>query len=439
MQDTDASDAEDGNAQQGPHGRPLPGYLTERYRGWLVNRFEENRAWYARLAASGQHPRAMVIQCCDSRINVAEMFGAEPGDLFIVRNIANLVPPFGPDHNHHGTSAAVEFAVNALNVAHIVVVGHSMCGGVQACHDMCAGKAPELEESTSFIGRWMDILRPGYERVVARVQGEAAQKEELEREAVLVSLGEPGDLPLRRRGPARRGADAARRLVRHRHRPTACLAARERLRARVNGHAPAAPCRCVFGKGHFHWPQGLQPCPGQPMLARGSEPVNLERTAMTISRNVIRGLATAGAVALLANAAAAQDQKALDRALKARQGLMNLHVIEAGPLFAMAKGDMPYDAAKAGEHAKMLHALTGYDETRLFPAGSSNADMPGKTAALPAIWEKPDEFHQAFETLRTAIAKVDASAGEGQEALAAAVGQMGKACGDCHEKFREKN
>src|SRR5690606_36005519 len=64
-----------------PHARALPGYLAERYRGWRASRFEENRAWYARLAADGQHPRAMVIQCCDSRINVAEMFGAEPGDL----------------------------------------------------------------------------------------------------------------------------------------------------------------------------------------------------------------------------------------------------------------------------------------------------------------------------------------------------------------------
>ena len=188
MQDAGASDEQGEETAEGPHARSLPGYLTERYRAWLASRFEENRAWYARLAAEGQHPRAMVIQCCDSRINVSEMFGAEPGDLFTVRNIANLVPPYGPDHNHHGTSAAVEFAVNALKVAHIVVVGHSLCGGVHACHQMCAGKAPELEQSTSFIGRWMDILRPGYERVAARVRNEADQISELEREAVLVSL-----------------------------------------------------------------------------------------------------------------------------------------------------------------------------------------------------------------------------------------------------------
>ena len=171
-----------------PKAGPLPGYLTDRYQIWKDGRFAENKAWFARLATIGQHPRAMVIQCCDSRVNAVEMFGAEPGDLFIVRNVANLVPPYDPDRGHHGTSAAVEYAVNVLKVAHIIVVGHSNCGGVHACFDMCAGKAPELEASTSFIGRWMDILRPGYMRVVARVTEEEAQKAELEREAVLTSL-----------------------------------------------------------------------------------------------------------------------------------------------------------------------------------------------------------------------------------------------------------
>ncbi|MEM7744147.1 MAG: carbonic anhydrase [Pseudomonadota bacterium] len=171
-----------------PTTEALPKYLSERYRSWSTSTFAENKAWFARLAEEGQHPRAMLVQCCDSRINGVQMFGAEPGDLFVVRNVANLVPPYSPDHQHHGTSAAVEYAVNVLKIAHIVVVGHSNCGGVHACHDMCSGKAPELEDPTSFVGRWMDILRPGYDRVVDRVDGEAPQKAELEREGVLVSL-----------------------------------------------------------------------------------------------------------------------------------------------------------------------------------------------------------------------------------------------------------
>ena len=168
--------------------KPLPNYLVQRYHGWKATTYAENRGWYLHLAEEGQRPRAMVISCCDSRVHVTSIFGADTGEFFIHRNIANLVPPYEPDGNQHGTSAAVEYAVTALKVAHIVVMGHSNCGGVHACHDMCAGKAPELEEASSFIGRWMDILRPGYERVVSRVEGEAAQKTELEREGVLTSL-----------------------------------------------------------------------------------------------------------------------------------------------------------------------------------------------------------------------------------------------------------
>jgi carbonic anhydrase len=171
-----------------PAASPLPGYLIDRYRLWHAQRFAENRAWYARLAVEGQRPRAMMVSCCDSRLNVVELFGAEPGDLFVVRNVANLIPPYSPDHQHHGTSAALEYAVNALKVAHIVVVGHSNCGGVRVCHDMCAGLAPGMEQATSFVGRWMDILRPGYDRVAARLNDAEARKAALEHEAVLTSL-----------------------------------------------------------------------------------------------------------------------------------------------------------------------------------------------------------------------------------------------------------
>jgi cytochrome c556 len=146
------------------------------------------------------------------------------------------------------------------------------------------------------------------------------------------------------------------------------------------------------------------------------------------------------AAALLATGfAAAQDQKALERAIEARKGAMNIHSIEAGPIFGMAKGDVAYDAEAAAEHANALAALLNYDETRLFPTGSSNAEMPDKTRALPAIWERPDEFRKAFENLRGAVQTLAAEAGNGQEALVAAAGPVGNACGNCHENFRQKD
>jgi len=167
---------------------PFPAYLAERYRAWRTLRFAPDRAWYARLAEDGQHPRAMVISCSDSRVDAGALFSAEPGDLFAVRNIAALVPPFTDDGALHGVSAAIEFAVTSLHVAHIVVLGHSNCGGVSACRAMCAGQAAHLAEETSFVGRWMSILAPGYAAVAARADDPAEQQRLLEQEAVLVSL-----------------------------------------------------------------------------------------------------------------------------------------------------------------------------------------------------------------------------------------------------------
>ncbi|MBW6507520.1 MAG: carbonic anhydrase [Rhodobacteraceae bacterium] len=169
------------------HVRPLPSYLVQRFQGWKATTYAENHIWYRRLAEDGQRPRAMVISCCDSRVHVTSIFGADQGEFFIHRNIANLVPPYNPDGDYHGTSAAVEYAVSTLKVAHLIVLGHSQCGGVQGCHAMCTGQAPELERDTSFVGKWLGILRPGYERVAA-VPDEAERVTALERESVIIGL-----------------------------------------------------------------------------------------------------------------------------------------------------------------------------------------------------------------------------------------------------------
>lgn len=169
------------------HAKPLPTYLIQRYHGWKATSYQENRGWYRRLASDGQRPRAMVISCCDSRVHVTSIFGADQGEFFIHRNIANLVPPYEPDGDHHGTSAAVEYAVSVLGVVHLIVLGHSQCGGIQGCIDMCKGRAPELEAKESFVGRWMDILRPKFDQV-AHIEDEDEQINQLEKHAVITSL-----------------------------------------------------------------------------------------------------------------------------------------------------------------------------------------------------------------------------------------------------------
>lgn len=172
----------------------LPAYMLDRYKGWKSTTYEDHSDWLLKLAREGQSPDAMVIACCDSRVNVTEVFGRKPGELFVHRNIANVVPSFADDGGHHGTAAAIEYAVTVLRVSHIVVMGHSQCGGVQGCIAMCKDTAPELSRRESFVGRWLDELRPAY-RAVADIAEPDMQQIAMEKECVQLSLKNLMDYP----------------------------------------------------------------------------------------------------------------------------------------------------------------------------------------------------------------------------------------------------
>ncbi|MCC5969894.1 MAG: carbonic anhydrase [Pararhodobacter sp.] len=165
----------------------LPSFLVSRYRTWQSTTFIDNKSWFLHLAEQGQHPRSMIIACCDSRVHVEALFNADAGEFFIHRNIANLVPPYRPDGQNQGTSAAVEYGVTVLKVAHLVVLGHSNCGGIRGCHDICCGKVPESVIQSSFVGRWLMNLRPAYDNV-ADLEDTEERITALEREGVRVSL-----------------------------------------------------------------------------------------------------------------------------------------------------------------------------------------------------------------------------------------------------------
>ena len=133
----------------------LPKTLVEGYRRFVRDRHAPERGRYIQLAELGQAPAAMVIACCDARINVSAIFDVEAGELFILRNVANLVPNYEPDGKHHGTSAAIEFAVQELKVPHLIVLGHSHCGGIEAYRQKVRNKVvPER----GFLGSWLTLL-----------------------------------------------------------------------------------------------------------------------------------------------------------------------------------------------------------------------------------------------------------------------------------------
>lgn len=141
----------------------FPLRLREGYVSFLNDRLPKERSRYEVLAERGQRPEILVISCCDSRVSPEVIFDASPGELFVVRNVANLVPPFETSGDFHGTSAALEFAVQALKVKHIVVLGHQRCGGIKAFANETEPLSPG-----DFIGKWMSQIRPAAEALGPR-------------------------------------------------------------------------------------------------------------------------------------------------------------------------------------------------------------------------------------------------------------------------------
>ena len=162
----------------------FPTLLIDGYRSFRSGRLAHEQDRYRELAESGQKPDIMVIGCCDSRVSPEVIFDARPGELFVVRNVANIVPPYAPDGQAHGVSAALEFAVAALKVRHIVVLGHAHCGGVKAFAEDAEPLSPG-----DFIGKWMRLMAPAADKVGARdTMSPAAYLAQLEQANVVNSL-----------------------------------------------------------------------------------------------------------------------------------------------------------------------------------------------------------------------------------------------------------
>ncbi|MBR0791337.1 carbonic anhydrase [Bradyrhizobium manausense] len=162
----------------------FPKSLLDGYNAFATHRLPAEQNRYRELSVKGQSPEVMVIGCCDSRVSPEAIFDVGPGELFVVRNIANLVPTYQPDANAHGVSAALEYAVTVLKVKHIVILGHAQCGGIRAFVDKIEPLTPG-----DFIGKWMQMfVKPG-EVVEQRDHETMAQfVERIEKAAVFRSL-----------------------------------------------------------------------------------------------------------------------------------------------------------------------------------------------------------------------------------------------------------
>src|SRR5262245_24420001 len=158
----------------------FPQRLQDGYRSFRSGRLPMEQTRYRDLAERGQSPETMVVGCCDSRVAPEVIFDVGPGELFVVRNVANLVPPYAPDSNLHGVSAAVEYAVKVLRVSNIVVLGHARCGGIQAF----ANNAPPGD----FIGRWISLVGPAAKSIDSRDEAPGSYLTRLEQASLVKSI-----------------------------------------------------------------------------------------------------------------------------------------------------------------------------------------------------------------------------------------------------------
>jgi len=163
---------------------PPPKFLIERYRKWKSSKYLKNEEQLRKLAFSGQSPSTIIISCCDSRIHATSIFGANEGEFFIHRNIANLVPPYSPDGENHGTSAAIEYAIKELKVHHLIILGHKDCGGIKYGHDIHSNL---VNPNYEFINKWLSILLPAFD-IIQKNVSEQEQINQLEQESIKVSI-----------------------------------------------------------------------------------------------------------------------------------------------------------------------------------------------------------------------------------------------------------
>ena len=167
--------------------------LIEGYRAFRAGTYSQNVERYRELGEKDQKPKALIIACCDSRADPAMVLSSDPGELFVVRNVANLVPPYEPDSHYHGTSAAIEFGITGLNIKDVIVMGHARCGGIRALYESGKGNPPGGE----FVSGWVSLATGVADKVRDKYKDLPEEKlvRTLEMRSVLASLDQLRTFP----------------------------------------------------------------------------------------------------------------------------------------------------------------------------------------------------------------------------------------------------
>ncbi len=161
--------------------------LIAGYQNFRAGPYEHHKSLYEQVGTQGQSPDVLVISCVDSRVSPSTIFDAHPGEIFVLRNVANIVPPYAPSADYHGTSAAIEFAVSNMKVKAIMVMGHESCGGV-AAFLASLDKEEDTSAAHSFLGNWIKILDAAYQRFVVSQPAETTRQRQMEYAGVRQSL-----------------------------------------------------------------------------------------------------------------------------------------------------------------------------------------------------------------------------------------------------------
>ena len=166
----------------------LPDFLLDGYKDWKENKFKNKKKFFHKISSIKQKPKAMIISCCDSRILENDIFNAEAGDYFIHKNIANLILPNKKSKFNNNTNSAIEYAVKALKVSHIFILGHSNCGGIKFAHDCFLKKTRNQNNKYKYLNDWIKPLKSIFIKFSNKKNGKKSILSEFERLSIQNSL-----------------------------------------------------------------------------------------------------------------------------------------------------------------------------------------------------------------------------------------------------------